>query len=856
MKRRAILPFLLLPGLLMAQPVIDQSDMPAAGDALNRTQAVPDPSLDLATTGPAQTWDFSDLAAIGGDATPYFSVASTGFIYALAFSDQPNNPNRSNHARSGTDIPFFELLPITDPYTFFYRSASAYKKTGYGATVNGLTVPIPLQQHDVIYNLPLAYGDADAGFSAYALNVPSLVYYGYAQQRTNEVDGWGAITIPAGTFEVLRVKTTIQGRDSVRVDTLDVGFTIVRPLVREYKWLAHGYKTPILQVNTVELFGAEIITEVYFYDEPRTIVVAPPVPTTICPGTTFTLNYATTGTFNTGGFFLPPNVFTAQLSDATGDFANAVTIGTLTAAASGSIEVTIPLGTPLGTGYRIRVIANSPATTGADNGVDIVVGGAPPVASVSADGPTTFCAGGTVVLTAEPAGMAYQWFLGGQPIPGATAATLEVDASGDHAVEVMNGCGSDLSDAITVAVEALPEHTLPDGPLLSCDGTPVEIVAEDQSGQPGLVYQWSIDGQPIDGADASAVVAATTGAYTLAVTRPATGCVFNSPAVEVVIEDPAAPQVTADGPLAFCEGGAVTLTSDVVQGASYQWSLDGDAIAGAEQGSLLANASGSYSVVTISPSGCASPAAAALVVEVVPVPVAPDVQVAGDPVFCAGGSVLLYTPEVAGATYQWSADGAPIAGEQNDSLEVTLSGLYSVAITVGPGCAAASAAEVEVVANPLPEQPVITQSTDSLLATGSGTFQWFLSGVAIDGATEAFLVPVESGSYTAVITDANGCSSSSEPYVYISTGMDAGEVVDLRLFPNPTSGALFLQVPHRFVGHGAAYRIADGTGCVVLTGRVDRSDTAIDVRLLAAGAYLLQVIDAQGAMRVVRFVRN
>lgn len=856
MKRRAILTFLLLPTFLVAQPVIDQSDMPAAGDVLNRTQAVPDPLLDLANTGPSQTWDFSGLAAIGGDATPYSSVASTGFIYALAFSDQPNNPNRSNHARSGTDIPFYQLLPITNPYTFFYRSASVYKKTGYGATVSGITVPIPLQQHDVIYNLPLEYGDADAGFSAYALNVPSLVYYGYAQQRANEVDGWGAIITPAGTFEVLRVKTTIQGRDSVRVDTLDVGFTIVRPLVREYKWLAHGYKTPILQVNTAELFGAEIITEVYFYDEPRTIVVTPPVPSTICPGTTFTLNYATTGTFNTGGFFLPPNVFTAQLSDATGDFANAVTIGTVTATASGSIQVTIPLGTPLGTGYRIRVIANSPSTTGTDNGVDIVLGGAPPEASVSAAGPTAFCAGGTVVLTAEPAGMAYQWFLDGQPIPGATAATLEVDASGDHTVEVMNGCGSDLSDVITVVVDALPEHTLPEGPLLSCDGAPVEIVAEDVTGQPGVVYQWSIDGQPIDGADASGILAATTGAYTLAVTRPATDCVFNTPAVQVVIEDPVAPQVTADGPLTFCEGGAVTLIAEVVQGGSYQWNLDGNAIVGAEQGSLLANAPGAYSVVTISPSGCASPASAGLVVVVVPFPGAPDVLVTGDLVFCAGGSVLLYTPEVPGATYQWNADGAPIAGAQNDSLEVTLSGLYSVAITVGPGCAATSLADVGVVANPLPEQPVITQSTDSLLATGSGTFQWFLGGIAIDGATETYLLPVESGSYTVVITDSNGCSSASDPYVLISTGMDAGQAVDVRLFPNPTSGTLFLQVPDRFVGRGAAYRITDGTGRVVLSGRVGRSATPIDVRGLPAGGYLLQVIDVKGTVQMVRFVRN
>ncbi|MFM1875452.1 MAG: hypothetical protein RL266_1189, partial [Bacteroidota bacterium] len=75
--------------------------------------------------------------------------------------------------------------------------------------------------------------------------------------------------------------------------------------------------------------------------------------------------YTATGSFNAG------NVFTAQLSDATGSFAFPVDIGSVTSTTSGSISATIPATTSLGTAYRIRVISDDPAIVGTDNGADL-----------------------------------------------------------------------------------------------------------------------------------------------------------------------------------------------------------------------------------------------------------------------------------------------------------------------------------------------------------------------------------------------------------------------------------------------------------------------------------------------------
>ncbi len=88
---------------------------------------------------------------------------------------------------------------------------------------------------------------------------------------------------------------------------------------------------------------------------------------TWCSGSSLSVPFTTTGPFNAG------NIFTAQLSDASGSFTNPMVIGTLAGTGSGSISAAIPLGTPAGSGYRIRVVSSNPALTGNENDTDLTV---------------------------------------------------------------------------------------------------------------------------------------------------------------------------------------------------------------------------------------------------------------------------------------------------------------------------------------------------------------------------------------------------------------------------------------------------------------------------------------------------
>ncbi|MFM9056129.1 MAG: T9SS type A sorting domain-containing protein, partial [Bacteroidota bacterium] len=118
--------------------------------------------------------------------------------------------------------------------------------------------------------IPFVFGDIDPSDSDFSLVVPGIAAVSGEQRRINVVDGWGSLTTPFGTFNTLRVLTTLTGEDSVFLDTLGFGFTFPRPLNREYKWIANGQDIPVLQINTTQqLFGQETVTRIKYRDSLR-----------------------------------------------------------------------------------------------------------------------------------------------------------------------------------------------------------------------------------------------------------------------------------------------------------------------------------------------------------------------------------------------------------------------------------------------------------------------------------------------------------------------------------------------------------------------------------------------------------
>jgi hypothetical protein len=74
-----------------------------------------------------------------------------------------------------------------------------------------------------------------------------------------------------------------------------------------------------------------------------------------CRAMAFDVPFSVSGTFNAA------NVFSLQLSDASGSFASPTVLGTASTNVSGIINATIPIGITIGEGYHMRIVASNPA---------------------------------------------------------------------------------------------------------------------------------------------------------------------------------------------------------------------------------------------------------------------------------------------------------------------------------------------------------------------------------------------------------------------------------------------------------------------------------------------------------------
>src|SRR6185436_3789788 len=157
----------------------------------------------------------------------------------------------------------------------------------------------------------------------------------------------------------------------------------------------------------------------------------------------------------------------------------------------------------------------------------------PETPTITPGGPTTFCAGGSVLLTSSSAS-GNQWYLNGNPIGGATNQTYNATASGSYTVvTTASGCSSAASAATVVTVNPVPQTPTitQGGPTTFCAGGNVTLTSSSATGN-----QWYLNGNPIGGETNQTYSATTSGSYTVVTT--ASGCSSAASAATVVTVNP------------------------------------------------------------------------------------------------------------------------------------------------------------------------------------------------------------------------------------------------------------------------------------------------------------------------------
>ena len=277
------------------------------------------------------------------NAAPNWNLNTTD----LGSSASPSNFWIINNAYAGG---FFGLIPNTpnQPAAITGSPQSAYMHitSGFGGILNANFQAPATGSAFTKMNFPIS----TVGFT----NV-SLSFYYLCNAGTNiNYRGRLYYSIDGGISWVQ--KAEFSGISNWTLDTqTDPSWNNVPDLRFAYMWFQNGgssgVQDPPLAVDEIVVTGIPNST--------NSITTGTITGSPFCAGSTFNVPFTSSGTFAVG------NIYTAQLSSASGSFASPTNIGTLNSTANtGTIPVTIPGGATTGSGYIIRIISSNPALTG------------------------------------------------------------------------------------------------------------------------------------------------------------------------------------------------------------------------------------------------------------------------------------------------------------------------------------------------------------------------------------------------------------------------------------------------------------------------------------------------------------
>jgi hypothetical protein len=229
-----------------------------------------------------------------------------------------------------------------------------------------------------------------------------------------------------------------------------------------------------------------------------------------------------------------------------------------------------------------------------------------PIASISTTTPTTFCTGGSVVLTAS-SGASFKWFNGTTQV--ATAATYSATTSGSYTVEVTNAANCKASSAGTVVtVNAPPTAPTVSAPQIAyCQNA---IATQLTASGTGLYWYATATGGTAT-ATAPTPSTAATGTTNYYVSQTSNGCEGSRAMISVTVNTLPTAKITANGPTSFPQGGSVDLTANTGTGLSYKW-FKGNVQVGTGL-SYKATTPGDYTVEVTNSNTCSATSAAVTV---------------------------------------------------------------------------------------------------------------------------------------------------------------------------------------------------------------------------------------------------
>jgi hypothetical protein len=637
-----------------------------------------------------------------------------------------------------------------------------------------------------------------------------------------------------------------------------------------------------------------------------------PILTNVCAGDQVELDFVAIGNF------YEDNVFLAQLSDEEGNFEPVAIddvidlmdskfledwriIGSIEARGAGTIAINVPSNLVKGEKYRLRLIAANAdleepkdgevvvRVIGSKNVENIVIVPTPDLelSKVVTSEFEDICIGASVsiVVDAQP-GVTYQLrndadnsFVG-QAVK-ATGATVSLPTGQLAETSYFNVLATSachelqLASRIEVLIQEIPqieawgdvfefENALTEG-VIVCEGEGLWLSVPAGIGP----YTWYRDNVKT-GAATSWINVTRSGSYHV-VAEGLGNCPINSDPVNVtVVAPPQRVDITYEGELRICEGGAPLVLSAPVGYAQYAWFLNGQNLNSEHPSSTIeASAAGAYTVRVYNEQLCESPASKPVVLVVAPLP--NDqlwLSVNGNDICYNQSTQINVDPTQANVSYQLvnlatgANVGEPVIGNRQ-SIFLTTGPLAATtrlavrATNLSSECSAMTDGSVQVMVR---ELATISVNANVLTASKGSSYLWFRNGILIPNETGRTITVYTSGNYKVVVTYDNDCVSESNAVPFSITDLEnAIESTSLTLYPNPVeNGELHLSLLSNEFGE-VEVSIYDVTGKVHLNKSFAKNNVAeeksFDISHINQGIYWVKVVQS-GKVSIHKVVKR
>jgi len=414
-----------------------------------------------------------------------------------------------------------------------------------------------------------------------------------------------------------------------------------------------------------------------------------------------------------------------------------------------------------------------------------------------------------------------------------STATITGLAAGAYTVTVtdLNGC-SNVSNA-TVANTNGPTAGAGANSAV-CTGGSVILNAFANGGTPPYSYHWSTGSM----SDAIALMPTVTATYTVTVSD-VNNCTSTS-SVTVTVNP--LPPVIITGNTSLCNGQVTRLTAS--GGQSYLWNT------GSSAATISVTTAGLYVVTATGANGCMATHSLQMTLQ-------PGVTASLNviaPVRCFGQSTgaLSVTP-LGGTppfTVLWSN------GAVQPQIGALPAGTYTVIVSDQSNCK--DTAAVTLTTPPMLALPN-TVIRDDLNNAAQGSIEVFPTGgvspylyvwsgdnFLLAGQTQMLLDSIPAGRYGVRVTDANGCPLNGGPYIVnnIVATHEPEWAKQLTIYPNPTTGQLFLQLTETAWITVQQLTVTDVLGRAIWSQSnfgLSATPQEIDISSAASGAYLIKL---------------